>query len=139
MRSHALAFAVRRRDYERLPNADLPYRYARFQLSMRWILDGGIGFELYVVELTVLPFDLAQIDFLHYVGGRWIDADRPARAFPLHSFHRLDQRGAVGCPFGGGEPAIDQRHAVISRERHNIGSTIIVRLAERGHKGLVFL
>src|SRR5579864_3703641 len=53
------------------------------------------GLELDIVELAIDLLDLADVDILHDVAGLGVDRDGPARAFPCHPLHGLDQLVAV--------------------------------------------
>src|SRR5579883_1289153 len=82
------------------------------------ILDVLEGLELDIVELAIDLLDLADVDILHDVAGLGVDRDRPARAFPCHPLHGLDQLVAVGVAAGLLQRLIDQVDAVIAADRH---------------------
>ena len=86
------------------------------------VLDRLEGRELDVVELAVLLLDLADVDVLHDVARLGIDRDRPARALPGHALHGRDQAVAVGLAAGLLERLVDQVHAVVAADRHEVGA-----------------
>jgi hypothetical protein len=100
------------------------------------ILDGLERGELDVVELSAHPLDLAYVDILHDVARFRIDRDRSARALPLHALHGLDQRLAIGDAVGCFQRLVDEVHAVIAADRHEVRPET-VRLLESFDERLV--
>src|SRR3546814_20623047 len=64
--------------------------------------------------------DLADIDVLDDVAGLRIDGDGPPGAGPAQALHRIDQRIARGVAAGGLHRLVDQVHAVIAADRHEV-------------------
>src|SRR5262245_62536057 len=93
-------------------------------------LDRFDGGELNVVKLAVLLLDFADIYVLHDVARLWIDRDRATRALPAHALYGLDKRVAVGPAAGFLERLVDQVHAVISPDRHEVRPQAAVCLLE---------
>src|SRR3974390_1416219 len=105
-------------------------------LGLAGILDALEGREFDVVEFTVDLLDLADVDILHDVAGFRIDRNRPARTFPLHALHSLDQRIAIRFAAGLLQRIVDQVNTVIAADRHEAGS-LAERLLVGGDKLLV--
>ena len=64
--------------------------------------------------------DLADVDVVHDFAGVAVDRHRAARAFPGHASHRGDQGLAVRRAGGLLQRFIDEVHAVIAGDRHEI-------------------
>ena len=100
-------------------------RASCYFFDLAGVLDRLEGRELDVVELAVLLLDLADVDVLHDVARLGIDRDRPARALPGHALHGRDQRVAVGLAAGLLEGLVDQVHAVVAADRHEVRPEVV--------------
>src|ERR1700750_1247457 len=104
---------------------------ARLLLHFQRVFHGVEGGELYIVQLAVDLFDLADIDVLDDVARLRINGNRPARAFPFPSLHRGDHGGAVGLALSLLERLVDEVHAVVAAERDEVRA-VAVGLLEGG-------
>ena len=87
--------------------------------------------ELDVAELAVRRMlDLADVDVLDDVARRRVDRHRPARALPRHALHRGDELLAVGVAAGLLQRLVDEVHAVVAADRHEVRPHAAVRLHE---------
>src|SRR6185369_6056294 len=84
--------------------------------------------ELDVLQLAADALDLADVDVLHDVACGRIDADRPARARPLHALGGFDELVGVGVAVGLLEHLGDQVHAVVAADRHEVGPVVRIGL-----------
>src|SRR5205807_5342483 len=109
---------------------------AALLLHFQRIFDGLEGLELDVVKLALHLLDLADVDVLDDVARLRINRDLPARAFPCHALHGVDQAIAVGLALGLLECLVDRVHAVVAAERDEVRA-IAVRLLESGDVLLV--
>src|SRR5262245_12787780 len=95
-------------------------RDALFLRRLHRVLDVGDGREFDVVEFAAHLIDLADVDVLDDVARLGIDRDRAARALPGHALHGGDELVAVGRAVGLLQRRVDQRHAVIAADRHEV-------------------
>src|SRR5471030_3143084 len=95
--------------------------------SLHRVLHGGKGLELDVVELAVLPLDLAQVHVLHHVAGLRVERHGAAWAVPRQTLHSLDECRAIGGAFGRGERGVDEVHAVVAAHRMEVGTDSVVQ------------
>src|SRR6185437_2365733 len=93
--------------------------------------------ELDVVELAVLALDLADIDVLGDVARLWVDADRSARAHPGKALGGGDEFVAFGGAVRLLQHFIDEVHAVIAADRHEVRPPVGIGLLEGADIGLV--
>src|SRR5262252_7643481 len=100
-------------------------------LHFQRIFDGLEGRELDVVKLALHLLDLADVDVLDDLARLRINRDLPARAFPRHALHRVDQAIAIGLALGLLERLVDRVHAVVAAERDEVRA-VAVRLLEGG-------
>src|SRR6185369_5200883 len=98
---------------------------ARRSLRLAGILDGLLDVELDVVELTVLALDLADVDVLDDVAGLRVDQELAARALEDLTLHRREQRIAAALALGRGERVVDDMHAVVAGDGHEVGAELI--------------
>src|SRR5215472_8951770 len=87
--------------------------------------------EFDVVELAVDHLALADVDVLHDVARGGIDGHRSPRTRPGHALHCLDDLLAVGRATGLLQRFVDEMHAVVASNGHEVGPHTAVGLHER--------
>src|SRR5262245_1141492 len=93
--------------------------------SLDRILDLVKFGEFHVVQFAIQLRNLAHVDVLDDVARIRIDLDRSARTLPFHALHGVDQSVTIGRAIGLLERIIDQVHAVIATDRHEVGTEMI--------------
>src|SRR5687768_943199 len=93
--------------------------------------------ELHVVELAADPLDSANVHVLHEVPLLWIKRDRAARARPARALHGIDERFAAGT-VRLLEALVDEVHAVVATDRHEVRAYAACGLLEGVDESLVF-
>src|SRR6185295_18579131 len=91
--------------------------------------------ELDIKELAADFLDGAHIVVVEDI-TLLIDGGRSARAFPCCPTHCSDQRVAVGDPVALAQGLIDQVHAVVAADHHEVRTNALI-LLERGNERLV--
>src|SRR5215510_10141053 len=93
--------------------------------SLDRVLDGIEGREFDVVQFPADLLNLAHIHVLHDVPGVRIDRDRAARTLPFQAFHGVDQGIAIGRAVGLLQRLVDQVHAVVAADRHEVRAEVV--------------
>src|SRR3954470_13583297 len=93
---------------------------ARSLRGFHRVLDVRDRGELDIVELAADLLDLADVDVLDDVAGLRVDRDRSARARPGHALHGRDERVAGGVAVRLLQGLVDEVHAVVAAEAHEV-------------------